>query len=209
VAVKLHERTSPDRFAAEHGLAYHGRIANLSNYHLFRRTAEYDPTTHTHPAEHPDAEWVQHQTKRQLGRRDVVPNAQQSSELLFTDPEYDQQWHWNKLSLAGAWQRGYTGAGVTISVLDDGLDAQHPDLVDGYSYELSYDVNGQRKVPRLGRADVHGTPAAGLAVARDNSVCGVGSAYRASVAAVRLVSEQTTDAEEAQGIAYGAPDIDV
>ena len=48
-----------------------------------------------------------------------------------------------------------------------------------------------------------GTSAGGLAAARDNTACGVGAAYRASLAGVRLISRPTSDAEEAQGISYG------
>ena len=30
------------------------------------------------------------------------------------------------------WKRGYTGQGVTVTVLDDGLEKDHPDLKDNY-----------------------------------------------------------------------------
>ena len=207
VAVRLSERVDLLHFAEAHGLAYLGRIANLSNYHLFRKRTDHNPSTHTHPADCEDSEWVQPQTRRQLDRRGQLHDD-------FNDPQYGAQWHWHDaevgLELPGAWQRGYTGAGVTISILDDGLDYQHPDLVHGYSHELSYDINGQRKVPELQHADVHGTMAAGLAAGRgNNGVCGLGASHRARIAAVRLVSRATTDAEEAQGISYGAPEVDV
>jgi furin len=31
-----------------------------------------------------------------------------------------------------AWQNGYTGKGVVITVLDDGLERDHPDLVKNF-----------------------------------------------------------------------------
>lgn len=31
-----------------------------------------------------------------------------------------------------AWERGYDGSGVVVTVLDDGLDHKHPDLRDNY-----------------------------------------------------------------------------
>lgn len=31
-----------------------------------------------------------------------------------------------------AWQRGYTGKNVVVSILDDGVEKSHPDLVHNY-----------------------------------------------------------------------------
>jgi subtilisin family serine protease len=31
-----------------------------------------------------------------------------------------------------AWLAGYSGKGVTISIIDDGLDHKHPELIDRY-----------------------------------------------------------------------------
>lgn len=31
-----------------------------------------------------------------------------------------------------AWQKGYTGKGVVISILDDGIQTNHPDLALNY-----------------------------------------------------------------------------
>lgn len=36
------------------------------------------------------------------------------------------------MSVAQAWGRGYTGKGVVVSVLDDGIDEEHPDLKPNY-----------------------------------------------------------------------------
>lgn len=36
------------------------------------------------------------------------------------------------LNIAGAWRRGYTGKGVVVSVLDDGIEREHPDLMLNY-----------------------------------------------------------------------------
>ena len=40
-----------------------------------------------------------------------------------------------------AWERGITGAGVRLLVLDDGLDHAHPDLKQNYDPAISYDFN--------------------------------------------------------------------
>lgn len=142
----------------------------------------------------------------QLDRRARVPG--ESTPLkMFDDPSYDQQWHLHDpvlgLSVPGAWLRGYDGTGITISILDDGLEglyschspADHPDLVNGYQAEISYNINRKQKVPTPERGDNHGTSAAGLAAGRDNTVCGVGASYRAKIAGVRMISQPTSDAE--------------
>lgn len=36
------------------------------------------------------------------------------------------------MNIAGAWRRGYTGKGVVVSVLDDGIEGEHPDLKPNY-----------------------------------------------------------------------------
>lgn len=36
------------------------------------------------------------------------------------------------MNVAPAWQKGYTGAGVVVSILDDGIQTNHPDLFQNY-----------------------------------------------------------------------------
>uniref|UniRef100_T1IB24 Peptidase S8/S53 domain-containing protein n=2 Tax=Rhodnius prolixus TaxID=13249 RepID=T1IB24_RHOPR len=36
------------------------------------------------------------------------------------------------MNVAPAWAKGYTGKGVVVSILDDGIQTNHPDLVDNY-----------------------------------------------------------------------------
>src|SRR5688500_18069157 len=44
------------------------------------------------------------------------------------DPYFDRQWGLTQINAPAAWQRGATGAGVTIAVADTGVDLNHPDL---------------------------------------------------------------------------------
>lgn len=44
---------------------------------------------------------------------------------LNTPPLFD-------LNVVVAWQAGYTGAGVSICIVDDGVQHSHPDLSDNY-----------------------------------------------------------------------------
>lgn len=45
------------------------------------------------------------------------------------------------MSVRAAWSHGYTGAGSVVSILDDGIQKDHPDLVLNYDAEASTDIN--------------------------------------------------------------------
>lgn len=36
------------------------------------------------------------------------------------------------MNVGPAWQKGYTGKGVVVSILDDGIQTNHPDLALNY-----------------------------------------------------------------------------
>ena len=88
------------------------------------------------------------------------------------DPEYPNQWHLKHtfpgLSVEGAWKLGYTGKGVVVSIIDDGLDSSHPELQEAYASEYSYDVIRGKPEVELEPEDTHGTPAGGVVAARYN-----------------------------------------
>ena len=119
------------------------------------------------------------------------------------------------------WDSGFLGTGVVIGVVDDGLQHSHPDLSPNYLAAASYDFNDNDNDPSprtgilgsecaphtdlnpLNDADCHGTSAAGVAAARDDGTsCGVGAAFRANLAGLRLIAEPNTDADEATALTY-------
>jgi subtilisin family serine protease len=90
--------------------------------------------------------------------------------LLVNDPNFTGAWHLQTMGAPSAWD--YTmGSGVTIAILDSGVDATHPDLapqlVPGYNFydntSNTSDVSG------------HGTAIAGIAAAASNNGIGVAS----------------------------------
>ncbi|WP_426161561.1 S8 family serine peptidase [Pseudoduganella sp. R-34] len=98
------------------------------------------------------------------------------------DPYLGSEWHINKIGATTAWDNTQ-GSGVTIAILDSGMDSAHPDLagnaVAGYN---AYDNN-------TNTADVcgHGTKAAGSAAAASNNAIGVaGVAGQARIMPVRI-----------------------
>jgi subtilisin family serine protease len=50
------------------------------------------------------------------------------------------------INVIPAWLAGYSGKGVTISIIDDGLDHKHPELIDRYvSMKISFLVGERGK----------------------------------------------------------------
>jgi len=104
------------------------------------------------------------------------------STLVPNDPYYGSQWHLPKIGSASAWNTTQ-GAGVTIAILDSGIDARHPDLaanlVPGYNL---VDNNADT-------SDVcgHGTAVAGTAAALSNNGAGVAAiAGKARIMPLRI-----------------------
>jgi thermitase len=86
------------------------------------------------------------------------------------DPYYGSEWHLPKISAQNAWNTTQ-GSGITIAILDSGVNGAHPDLsaqmVPGWNF---YDNNSDT-------SDVfgHGTLVAGTASAITNNGTGVSS----------------------------------
>lgn len=104
------------------------------------------------------------------------------STLAVTDPYIGSEWHLNKINATTAWDITQ-GNGVTIAILDSGVDGTHPDLVPnlvaGYN---AYDNNNDT-------SDVcgHGTAVAGSAAARSNNGTGVAAvAGQARIMPIRI-----------------------
>lgn len=119
-----------------------------------------------------------HNPKFNFAEVDSVVTAVQ----LTDDPLYANQWHLPKINAPSAWDLS-TGAGVTIAILDTGVDGTHPDLaarmVPGFN---TYDNN-------TNTADVegHGTMCAGTAAAiGNNSVGTTGVAWNANIMPIRI-----------------------
>jgi len=118
------------------------------------------------------------------------------------DPLLDQQPGLPALSLPEAWPTS-TGEGVTIAVLDSGVDADHPDLADHLL--PGRDVVDDDDTPADGFGS--GTHAAGLAAAvTDNGKGIAGAAPDAMVLPVRVLDDHGagSPATLASGIAWAA-----
>uniref|UniRef100_A0A672HQ42 Furin (paired basic amino acid cleaving enzyme) a n=1 Tax=Salarias fasciatus TaxID=181472 RepID=A0A672HQ42_SALFA len=210
-----------DRIAGKHGFINHGHVSNTS-YHFKVVCVRVSASISLHPVS-----WAEQQLVKRRKKRDVFVEPR--------DPKYRDQWylvsmivieeelfatifHYNgdhrDLNAKAAWQLGYTGKGVVVSILDDGIEKNHPDLSDNYDPGASYDVNDGDPDPQPRYTQLndnrHGTRCAGeVAAVANNGVCGVGVAYNAKIGGVRMLDGEVTDMVEAQSLSLNPQHIDV
>lgn len=123
-------------------------------------------------------------------------------------------WYFKLLNITGAWDQGYSGRGVTVTVLDDGIEFTHPDLDFNYNPSASFDVNDNddSPLPRYTRDNTnkHGTRCAGVIAAEaNNSICIPGIAYNAKIGGIRMLDGVVNDNVEAQSISFQRNVIDI
>ncbi|XP_059150191.1 neuroendocrine convertase 2-like [Physella acuta] len=161
--------------------------------------------------------------------RDVNSSGQafNGNKFNFSDPKFKNMWYLVNegqgggdigldLNVGVVWQNGYTGKGVVVCILDDGIDHTHPDLTNNYDSNASTDLNDltdSRNDPMPDFSNTqnsHGTRCAGeVAAAANNGVCGVGVAYDARIGGVRVLDGIITDALEAEALSFNKNYIDI
>ncbi|RNA36541.1 PC3-like endoprotease variant B [Brachionus plicatilis] len=150
-----------------------------------------------------------------------------NNEIIFNDENYDKQWYLindgkmnlsrvHDINLKEGWIKGFSGKNVSIVVIDDGLDHEHPDFKGKYRADLSYDLNDENDpnhdpMPAtFDNQNNHGTKCAGVAAAiGNNSVCGVGVAFNAQIGAIRVLDGAITDLIEARALSYMSKFVDI
>ncbi|KAM4068065.1 subtilase family protein [Hirsutella rhossiliensis] len=131
--------------------------------------------------------------------------------LNIRDPIFKEQWHLintlqpgHDINVTGLWLEGTTGFNATVAIIDDGIDMHSDDLKQNYFAEGSWDFNDNQAVPEPKLSDDrHGTRCAGEVAAVRNDVCGIGAAYNARVAGIRILSKPISDADEADAMVFG------
>uniref|UniRef100_A0A3B4AJU9 P/Homo B domain-containing protein n=1 Tax=Periophthalmus magnuspinnatus TaxID=409849 RepID=A0A3B4AJU9_9GOBI len=205
------------------------------HYHFFhsrtiKRSTLSSRGRHSFISMEPKVEWIEQQVVKRRIKRDYkpAPPLSQSSpahnSIYFNDAKWSNMWyiHCNDdvhncqsdMNIMGAWRRGYTGRNVVVTILDDGIERNHPDLSQNYDAQASFDVNGNDVDP-MPRYDAtnenkHGTRCAGeVAAAANNSHCIVGIAYNARIGGVRMLDGDVTDMVEAKSLSLHPQHIDI
>ncbi|KAI6182606.1 CRE-BLI-4 protein [Aphelenchoides bicaudatus] len=182
--------------------------------------------------DHPDVEWIREDKPKRRSKRDYLVDdsndrAKRQSprralpipKLPFPDPLYNDQWYLTGRAVGGfdmntreAWLLGYAGRNVSISILDDGIQRDHPDLVMNYDPQASTDINDHDDdpTPQNNGDNKHGTRCAGeVAATAGNNVCGVGVAYHSKIGGVRMLDGPVSDSVEAASLTLRQNYIDI
>ena len=148
---------------------------------------------------------------RQQNKR-LIPN-----DTLFSynasNPGY--QWHLRNTgqspgtagidaNVTAVWD-SYTGSGIRMGIVDDGLEVAHPDLAPNVDTANDHDWNDATPDDPTGNAasDTHGTACAGVAGARGNNGAGTsGAAPNATLVGLRLIAGGVSDADEAEALTW-------
>jgi subtilisin family serine protease len=102
--------------------------------------------------------------------------------VLTNDPYLSNEWHIPKIGAPAAWD-DTLGSGVTIAILDTGVDGAHPDLAANMVAGWNFFDNNSNTAPVAG----HGTWVAGSAAAVANNAIGViGVAGQAKIMPIRV-----------------------
>lgn len=147
-------------------------------------------------------------TDAQSGRSDTVSSVkEQTTELegqplavtglaLPTDPLLSSQFNLNNTGQTGGtpgidinvfpvWE-DYRGSGVTVGIIDDGVEHTHADLAANYNTAIDFDSRGGDSDALAEGSDAHGTAVAGIIAADDNGFGSVGVAHDAEIAGFRM-----------------------
>lgn len=108
------------------------------------------------------------------------------------DAEYLRNWGLEMINALPAYQRGFTGKGVTVAVIDSGLNIYHPEFANRISPALKnfgesltpYDVSD---VAANGMVQGHGTHVSGIIAAARDGVGMHGVAYDATILPLRAI----------------------
>jgi subtilisin family serine protease len=124
--------------------------------------------------------------------------------------DFSQQWGLGPAPGADfvpAWNTsGYTGHGVTVAVVDTGVDLAHSGLVGHVIAGPDFTVDSSGNTPVTGDAYGHGTHVAGIVAANDSPAGGLGGAPGATILAVRVLdaSGSGSSVTVAQGVEWAA-----
>uniref|UniRef100_A0A8C1WB43 Proprotein convertase subtilisin/kexin type 6 n=1 Tax=Cyprinus carpio TaxID=7962 RepID=A0A8C1WB43_CYPCA len=203
-----------DNLASKYG------FTNLGQVGIFFLFLIYFPGHYAHLT-HLEVDWAQQQLVKTRVKRHARSDP---SYIHLNDPKWSNMWYIHcsdknsrcrsEMNILAAWQRGYTGRNVVVTILDDGIERNHPDLVQNYDQLASYDVNGNDYDPTprydFSNENKHGTRCAGeVAAVANNSHCIVGIAYNARIGGVRMLDGDVTDVVEAKSLGIRPDYIDI
>lgn len=138
--------------------------------------------------------------RQQHHQGSALPARRSSSGPEVEDPLWEDMWYLNRdkglhMNVVEAWRRGVSGRGVAVTILDDGIEKDHPDLIRNYDPLSSTDINDNDSDPNprydFSDSNRHGTRCAGqVAASPNNSICGIGIAFNSHIGGIRMLDGQ-------------------
>jgi type VII secretion-associated serine protease mycosin len=121
------------------------------------------------------------------GPAGAVPSPGIDPNPLVGDSVREEQWHLKTLNVPGAWVYA-EGAGVTVAVIDSGVDADHPDLRGQVLPGLDLvDPKDDGDIDLVG----HGTTVSAIIAGRGDDNAGVvGIAPKSKILPIRVLNEE-------------------
>ncbi|KAK6105703.1 Subtilase family protein [Brugia pahangi] len=199
-------------------------IFSKENYRKKRKADDKSTLALCH---HKQVLWVEQQRIHKRFKRDYITQTSRNdtnynNKIFFNDPFWSQQWNLKSsrtingepisMHVIKAWELGYTGKGVVVTILDDGMQHNHTDIIRNYDPLASYDLNDNDPdpMPKFNKMNRHGTRCAGeIVMTPNNSFCGVGIAYNAKIGGIRMLDGKITDRIEAEALNYNINYIDI
>ncbi|XP_025411999.1 neuroendocrine convertase 1-like isoform X2 [Sipha flava] len=201
---------------------------------IYKVKMKYHPEFHHEPShnvtnilkQNDKVNWAKQGFTRNLYKR-VPTDVRSRYEKYFDDELWDLQWYEQDyrgkdnsdgirldMNLVPVYKElKFTGKGVRIAIIDDGIEYTHDDLKNNYDKEISINLNWNKKdpIPRYeDPMNFHGTRCAGeIAMAANNKKCGVGVAYNAKVGGVVLLDGKTDDEMEAKALINALSLVDI
>nr|CDJ84259.1 unnamed protein product [Haemonchus contortus] len=197
------------KIAADNGMEVRGKPFLGSHYFLYPKDASHTRAMKREALKrldsHPAVRWLSEQRPRRRTKRDYIHNVFQVDEVGKAKGNYD-------LNVREAWLLGYAGRNITVSILDDGIQRDHPDLAANYDPLASTDINDHDDdpTPQNNGENKHGTRCAGeVAAIAGNNLCGVGVAFKAKIGGVRMLDGDVSDSGEAASLSLNQDHIDI
>uniref|UniRef100_A0A8C9U0M0 Proprotein convertase subtilisin/kexin type 6 n=1 Tax=Scleropages formosus TaxID=113540 RepID=A0A8C9U0M0_SCLFO len=199
-----------ERLALKYGFNNLGQIGSLEDHYHFHHSKVVRRSTFSTRGPHsfihmdPKVDWIQQQVVKSRVKRYTSNDL---NFIHFNDPKWSSMWYIHcgdknnrcrsEMNILAAWQRGYTGKNVVVTILDDGIEKNHPDLSQNFDITIS-------PLPR------HGTRCAGeVAAVANNSHCIVGIAFNARIGGIRMLDGDVTDVVEAKSLGIRPDYIDI
>ncbi len=105
-------------------------------------------------------------------------------------PAEELPWGVDRIDAELAWATS-TGAGVSVAIIDTGIDKGHPDLADNIKGGVNFVAKGRTIDPNKWNDDNgHGTHVAGIVAAVDNDIGVIGVAPQARLYGVKVLDKR-------------------